>query len=152
MISKRMKDGREVDFLHLFRTVAKHVEENKDDPECQRDDDWKSPVGRADRLDITAVKKDGGVDLVIVSARPLDTHPLTLRIVERKFRNYCFYVGHPAFAKEFGRPSEEKTRIILRVDERPPAEYDELLRRVKEETKVPARLLIEAGPIGGSQR
>jgi hypothetical protein len=145
MISKRMSEGSEIDFRRLFRVVVKHMEQNKADPEYARDDTWDSPVGLADRIDITAVRKDGGVDLLVVAARPLDLHPLTLRVVERKLRNYAFYVRHPVFAREHGAPSEEKTSIILRVDAELPAEYAEIVRRVKAETRVPARVEIQSG-------
>jgi hypothetical protein len=36
MISQRVEDGREVDAVSLFKTVAAQVEKIKDDPEYQR--------------------------------------------------------------------------------------------------------------------
>jgi len=36
MISKRVEDGREIDVAAIYRTVAAHVEEMKDDPEYKR--------------------------------------------------------------------------------------------------------------------
>jgi len=36
MISKRVEDGREVDVVHIYRTVAAEVEKLKDEPEYRR--------------------------------------------------------------------------------------------------------------------
>jgi hypothetical protein len=146
MILKRVQEGRVVDVDELFHSVVYQVGRMKDDPEYQRDPNWSSPVGDPDQLDLVATRYDGGIDLILVASRPLDTGPQTRGVVSRKLRNYCVYVASQDFADEFGIPSPERTRIIVRLPAEPHAEIASLLTRLHAECAVPARLVVEVEP------
>jgi hypothetical protein len=103
--------------------------------------EWESPVGQPDRLDLIATKDDGRVDVVVVAARPLDVADRrTAAALEAKLRNYCRYIRHPAFAAEFGPPTPERVKLVIRSDWEVPEQYIQLLARVGEEEDVPAGL------------
>jgi hypothetical protein len=143
MILKRVQDGRGIDVDELYHSVVEQVGRMKDDPEYQRDPNWSSPVGDPDQLDLVAARHDGGVDLILVASRPLDNGPQTRGVVCRKLRNYCLYVASQDFADEFGLPSPERTRIVVRMPAEPPAEIVSLLAGLHAESGAPAGLEVE---------
>ncbi|MBI2805405.1 MAG: hypothetical protein HYX68_10550 [Planctomycetes bacterium] len=103
---------------------------------------WESPVGAWDNLDIITKRKNGGVDLLIVTARQLDSSPQTIDVLERKFRNYCQYVKSSDFANEFGPPSVERVRIGISSDWEVPDEVMQHLVAINEEEQTPAELAL----------
>jgi hypothetical protein len=100
---------------------------------------WYSPVGDPERLDLIGKRNDGGVDLLLVVARPLDLSPADVGAVSKKFRNYCRYVKSREFAAEFGAPSRESVRIGLRSDWEVPRPLIELISQIAAEEQTPAR-------------
>jgi uncharacterized protein DUF6572 len=62
-----------------------------------------SPVGDVDTIDVVGVRKDGGLDLVISVAAPLDASPSTLSLLEAKIRNYIKAAQSEAFLARYGR-------------------------------------------------
>jgi hypothetical protein len=55
--------------------------------------------------------------VIVVVARPLDPgDQRTATVLEAKLRNYCRYINHPAFAAEFGQPTPERVKLVLRCD------------------------------------
>jgi hypothetical protein len=72
-----------------------------------------APIQQLDSIDITAKKRDGGVDLVIVASRPLDDSPDTLGRIRQKVGTYLVAIGVEEFQKEMGHPPRDKTTIII---------------------------------------
>jgi hypothetical protein len=60
------------------------------------------PIGNLDRFDVVGVRKDGGVDVVISCAGPLDDSPETLWLLWQKVRNYLGEIASEAFRSEYG--------------------------------------------------
>jgi hypothetical protein len=110
-------------------------------PSRQPEAEWESPVGQPDKLDLIARKKDGTVAVMLVAAGKLDpSDERTAAVLEAKLRNYCRYIKHPAFAAEFGQPTEDRVKLVLRSDLEVPERYIHLLAQVAEEEDVPAGL------------
>ena len=62
-----------------------------------------SPIGDVDTVDIVGVRKDGGLDMVISVAAPIDGSPSTLLQLETKIRNYMKGAQSDAFLRQYGR-------------------------------------------------
>ncbi len=145
IIAKRVEDGREVDVFSLYQSVVEQLVRRREEPRAQPAPGWESPVGDPGNLDLIGARHDGGIDLVLVCSRPLDDSPATREVLARKLRNYCHYVLSEDFAQEYGKPSEERTRILLKVLAQPPRAILNLLGQVWAERRVPARFAIEVG-------
>ena len=78
-------------------------------------DDATHPIPEVGSLDIRAVKKTGGADLVVVVASPLQNDERSRRRIVQKVRNYLGYIVSKDFAKEHGQPTPESTTIIFQV-------------------------------------
>lgn len=65
-------------------------------------DKLNSPVGPVDAIDIVGVRKDGGVDTVIVCAGALDDSETTLESLRLKTRHYLRDIASESFAKKYG--------------------------------------------------
>jgi hypothetical protein len=109
----------------------------------RRKRDWESPVGDPDQLDIIAKRRDGGVDLFIVVARPLDLSKETRDVFAQKFRGYCQYVASQDFEDEFGAPSEDRVCIVVRSDWEVPEELMQLMLQIGGEEDVQAELAVK---------
>src|SRR3954470_5912854 len=96
----------------------------------KRKADRESPVGDPDQLDIVAKREDGGVELVLVVGRPLDSSKATRDAFARKFRGYCRFVGSPEFEDEFGPPSEDRDTHAVRSDWKVPDELMQLMLKI----------------------
>jgi hypothetical protein len=124
--------------------VALNLQRNNEIPTQQAPGEWESPVGQRDRLDMIQVKEDGTVSVLLVAARQLDpSDQRTAAVLEAKLRNYCRYIDCPAFAQEFGEPTPEFVRLVLRCDWEVPQQYIELFAQVAQEEGVPAKLVVK---------
>ena len=74
------------------------------------------PIQNLDSVDITALRNDGGVDLVIVASQPLDDSPHTLHCICQKITTYLDTIEIEEFQAEMNYPPREKTVIIIRCD------------------------------------
>jgi hypothetical protein len=61
-----------------------------------------SPVRSIDAIDIVGVRKDGGIDTVIVCAGALDDSETTLESLRLKIRYYLSDIANESFAKQYG--------------------------------------------------
>ncbi len=143
----RPKDGSEAKFAGFdagFQAAAELnlqsvLQAGSDKPS----EEWQSPVGEPDRLDMILTKDDGTIAVILVVARPLEVDDTrTAAVFEEKLRNYCKYIQHRAFADEFGPPSMERVKLVIRSDFEVPEHYIQLFARVAEEEKVEAGLEI----------
>jgi Domain of unknown function (DUF3806) len=71
------------------------------------------PIQSLDSIDITAVRHDGTVDLIIVASQPIDGSPETLASIRRKVGTYLTAIGLEEFPAEMGHPLREKLAIII---------------------------------------
>jgi hypothetical protein len=83
-----------------------------------------------DKLDIMAERKDGGVELYIVSTGPLDDSQNTQTLLLDKIQNYLSYINSDEFKKEFPNITKDKTWIILKMKEEPSLLIKELCEKV----------------------
>ena len=70
-----------------------------------------------DSIDLMGQRRDGGVDLVIVSSGALDESPETQKLLLDKIEAYLRYINSPDFHREFPQATPENTRILLRLEE-----------------------------------
>jgi len=82
-------------------------EETYDDPD--------HPIPAVKYIDINAVKKEGGSDLVIVIASPLKSDPYSQNRLLDKIQGYLSHIQSPDFISESGAPNPENTNIIVRI-------------------------------------
>jgi hypothetical protein len=107
-----------------------------------------APIQNIDANDIVGVRKDGGVDLVIVASSRLDGSPETQQLVLDKLESYLQQLNSSEFQKEFGPSASGKVSIVLNCDDEPDPTIRELLRRAEPWTTANnARLELRVGPI-----
>lgn len=61
------------------------------------------PMSDEDTVDIVGIRKDGGLDMVVSAAGPIDDSPETLRLLENKLKNYIMGANSEAFPRHYGR-------------------------------------------------
>jgi len=62
-----------------------------------------SPIADIDLLDIVGVRKDGGIDTVVVCSGPLDNSAETLSRLTRKVRGYLSAITGSDFVNQYGQ-------------------------------------------------
>lgn len=108
----------------------------------KKKDDWQSPVGDPDKLDIISKRANGRVDLLLVMAGALDGSPRTLDVIARKFRNYCDFVRSADFRSEFGEPTKNRVTIGLNPTHEVPDDIMERLEQIFADEDPPAQLAV----------
>lgn len=83
-----------------------------------------------DKLDIMAARKDGGVELYVVSSGTLDDSQITQTLLLDKIQNYLSYINSDVFKKEFSNIAKENIWIILKMEEEPPLLIKELCKKI----------------------
>jgi hypothetical protein len=71
------------------------------------------PIQDLESVDITGVREDGGVDLVIVVSQPLDGSAETLAAIRQKVGYYLDVIDLPEFQTDMGYPPRDRTSIVL---------------------------------------
>ncbi|MCI0360656.1 MAG: hypothetical protein L0211_19440 [Planctomycetaceae bacterium] len=74
------------------------------------------PIQQLDSVDLTAKRRDGGVDLIIVASQPLDDSDETLDSIRQKVATYLAVIECNEFQSELGHPPLDKTEIIIACD------------------------------------
>ena len=98
----------------------------------------KAMIYDANNLDIIGAKKDGSVNLYIISSGGpggLDDSEETQTLLLDKVQNYLGYIASEEFVNEFGKLTPEQIHIILTVDEPLSPLYEELLEKVAQWVK-----------------
>lgn len=75
-----------------------------------------SPITNLDAFDVVGVRKDGGLDLVISCAGPLDSSADTAHALRTKIANYLHEVSearNPTLFERYGLVPGSNVRIIL---------------------------------------
>lgn len=96
------------------------------------DRDENHPIPDLGVIDISGARKDGGCDLVIIVASPLEAETRSLQRLMRKLEVYVEYIHSEPFRAEAGIPTPENTRIIVKIHQESCPEAFELLRRNEE--------------------
>ena len=73
--------------------------------------DFEPPIQNLGNIDVLGVRKDGGVDLVVVASAPLDGSADTLSNLDRKIRGYIAEVGLKSFREQYPGAVPGKIRI-----------------------------------------
>jgi hypothetical protein len=71
------------------------------------------PIQNLDAFDIVGEREDGGVDLIIFCAGPLDSSASTLSLIEQKVRAYLDTVAHQDFARIYPAAQFGPVRIFI---------------------------------------
>ena len=78
-------------------------------------DDAQHPIPRLDVIDISGIRRDGVVDLVIVIASPLDASARSVFRLFTKIDGYLNHIASQDFRQDRGPPSPETTRVVIRM-------------------------------------
>ena len=81
-------------------------------------------------IDLLGQRRDGGVDLVIVSSGPLADSPESQKLLLDKVEAYLSYINSPGFSREFPRATPNNTRILLRLEEKPSPVIQALIQQI----------------------
>jgi hypothetical protein len=88
--------------------------------------DKQSPLTDTDNLDVVGERKDGGVDLLVVTLGPLDASDETCRRLQEKLTAYLYAAVHPNFVAEYPAALTGCIRIFV-SDEHAISERAQLL-------------------------
>ena len=88
-------------------------------------------VYNANNLDIEAKKKDGTVELYIISSGKFDDSPEQQTLLMDKVENYIGYILSDEFKSNYPSCPKEKACIILSLAKKPSDLLLELCRRIR---------------------
>lgn len=77
------------------------------------------PIENLEAFDVVGVRKDGGIDLVVVCSGPLDPSSETLSALRTKIANYLYEIreaSNPTLRESFNCSATAEVRIILSCD------------------------------------
>ena len=89
------------------------------------------PIQNLDSVDLTGKRRDGGVDLFIVSSSHLDGSLPTQQLIKDKLETYLAALAHPEFRQEFGVPHPLRMAIVLACVDQPAEEILDLMEKLK---------------------
>jgi len=92
-------------------------------------------IHNIDKIDIMAKRKDGGIDMFIISDGSLDASPETQTKLMDKIQNYLGYINSNDFKNEFGQLQPEQISIILQCEYKPDEIIYKLFDKIKEWVK-----------------
>jgi hypothetical protein len=72
-----------------------------------------SPLTDPDNLDVVGERNDGGVDMLVATAGPLDASDETCRRLQEKLSAYLYAATHPNFAKVYPAGRDGRVRIFV---------------------------------------
>jgi hypothetical protein len=87
-------------------------------------------IYNADTIDLIAERKEGGLDMFIISSGSIDASPDTQKLLLDKIDNYVGYINSEDFSKEFPEMEKDKIRIIFELEEKIPELLSELCQKV----------------------
>ena len=85
----------------------------------------------ANNLDIEAVRKDGSVELFIISSGKFDDSAEQQTLLMSKIENYMGYVLSDDFKNNHPDSLEKKVWIVLSLDKKPSTLLVELCKKIK---------------------
>lgn len=81
-------------------------------------------------VDLMAKRKDGGIDMFIISTGGIDESAETQKLLLDKVDRYLGYISSMEFIKEFPDVEKDKVQIIFEIEENPPELILELCRKI----------------------
>jgi hypothetical protein len=72
-----------------------------------------SPLSEPDSLDVIGERKDGGVDMLVVTTGPLDASDETCQKLLAKLSSYLHAAVHPNFVNVYPAASTGRVRIFV---------------------------------------
>lgn len=101
---------------------------NEENPDTLADD-GNHPIPCLTALDVFGVKRNGGADVVLVIASPLQADERSQRRLLRKIENYLGFINSEDFSAEAGLPTVDNTRIVVKLHPDSDSVISELLGR-----------------------
>lgn len=71
-------------------------------------------------IDLMAERKDGGIDLFIISSGEIDSSEQTQKLLLNKVEKYLGYINSKDFKQDFIDIDTKKIRIIFEVEKKAP--------------------------------
>ena len=81
----------------------------------QPNDDADHPIPSLAVIDVMAVKKGGGANLVVVVASPLMNDPRSQTRLLEKIQGYVRYIASDEFRSQAGVPTKDNTAIVVKL-------------------------------------
>ncbi len=81
-------------------------------------------------VDLMAKRKDGGLDMFIISTGDIDESPETQKLLLDKVDRYLGYISSKEFIKEFPNVEKDKVQIIFELEKKPPELILELCQKI----------------------
>ena len=72
-----------------------------------------SPLTDPDNLDVIGERKDGGVDMLVATAGPLDASDVTCNRLKEKLSAYLYAAVHPNFPNVYPAARAGRVRIFV---------------------------------------
>ena len=72
-----------------------------------------SPLSAPDNLDVIGERIDGGVDMLVVTASPIDDSDEVCRLLEEKLSTYLYAATHENFSNAYPAALQGRTRIFV---------------------------------------
>lgn len=72
-----------------------------------------SPLSGSDNLDVVRELKDGGVDMIVSTAGPLDASDDTCERLHEKLSVYLYAATHPNFPNVYSAARDGRVRIFV---------------------------------------
>jgi hypothetical protein len=94
-------------------------------------DDQNHPLPRVDEIDLYGVRKNGGAELAIVIASPLDGNEYSQKRLLAKLNLYINFIASDEFKAEAGPANLENTTVAVHIHPNSATEIFELLERCK---------------------
>ena len=82
------------------------------------------------KLDLVGKRRDGGVELYIISSGELDDSPETQELLLDKIEKYLGYIASDEFHKEFETANSGNIWIVLKLSSTPSFRIQELCKKV----------------------
>lgn len=95
------------------------------------DGDGGVPIDAGAHIDALVLRKDGGVELLILADCHLDGSQRTQDLLEGKIKEYLRQRNSVAFNAEFNYPPSDKVHIVLESRHAPSSEIHALVRRLE---------------------
>lgn len=83
----------------------------------------------ADSVDIIAVRKDGGIELLIISSGKFDDSKEQQNLFLNKISNYIEYLSSEEFEKEY--PNVNNKWIVVSYNRKPTLLLNELFKKIE---------------------
>lgn len=88
------------------------------------------PIPTLNGLDIITIKKQGGADLIVVIASPIDESEFSQNRLIAKLQNYFGFINSSAYQLQASvKPTPENTSVIVKIHPKSSGVYVDLLSR-----------------------